>query len=416
MAGPRLHCFLASAFLLYLCKGNAIGEATWPMYRRSPSHDAHTSVNGPSTNSTAWTFQADGAIYGSPVLGNGFVYFGTYVAKAGTLYAVNAATGELAWSYKATGPIGSTPTLVIEEQMLLVGVNDGHLDALDALSGALLWSFKPSTDFRSYQLDSSVLYHNGRAYFGSLDSKGDIFAVTVTRKSHGDVWKVKTGAGAVGAGVPGSPAFADGVLYVGANDGDVHAINEADGTSVWSAQTHSIVYSSPALSPDHTKLFVGSNDGNLYSFNTSNGAQLWSMLTPGWVDSSPALDGKGNVFVSTSNGNGPQNFADLYSVNADTGKVQWSINLPEADGLYNPVVAGALVCAGSMGMDTTGAGNPSSFGCWTAASGKRVWKASTGGHLGAAAAVGSGGELYIGDQMGKLFKFAPQANPATVLV
>ena len=43
---------------------------------------------------------------------------------------------------------------------------------------------------------------------------------------------------------------------------------------------------------------------------------------------------------------------------------------------------------------------------WEKATGKPLWSLETGGHLGAAAAIGIHGELFIGDRRGKLFKLS----------
>ena len=66
----------------------------------------------------------------------------------------------------------------------------------------------------------------------------------------------------------------DGVVYFGASDCNVYALNAADGTKLWSYKTGDYVESSPAVSDG--VVYIGSNDGNLYALRTSNGHKLWS--------------------------------------------------------------------------------------------------------------------------------------------
>ena len=49
------------------------------------------------------------------------------------------------------------------------------------------------------------------------------------------------------SGVIPSPAVANGVVYVGSEDGLVYALNAATGTELWSFTTGQIVLSSPAV-------------------------------------------------------------------------------------------------------------------------------------------------------------------------
>ena len=49
------------------------------------------------------------------------------------------------------------------------------------------------------------------------------------------------------ASVYSSPAVVGGVVYVGSDDGNVYALNAANGAKLWNYTTGSEVYSSPAV-------------------------------------------------------------------------------------------------------------------------------------------------------------------------
>ncbi|MEF8827254.1 MAG: PQQ-binding-like beta-propeller repeat protein, partial [Halapricum sp.] len=66
-------------------------------------------------------------------------------------------------------------------------------------------------------------------------------------------------------GIRSSPAVADGVVYVGSNDGNVYALDADDGTERWTFQTGQRVRSSPAVTSD--AVYVGSADAYVYAID-----------------------------------------------------------------------------------------------------------------------------------------------------
>ena len=69
----------------------------------------------------------------------------------------------------------------------------------------------------------------------------------------------------IASGVQSSPALAeDGTIYVGTDDGDLHAL-DANGNTLWSTFTGGYIYSSPVIGPKGT-VFIGSADALLYAF------------------------------------------------------------------------------------------------------------------------------------------------------
>jgi serine/threonine-protein kinase len=64
--------------------------------------------------------------------------------------------------------------------------------------------------------------------------------------------------------VSGSPAVANGVVYVGSYDQNVYALNAKTGSKLWSYATGNLVESSPAVA--NGMVFVGSDDHTVYAF------------------------------------------------------------------------------------------------------------------------------------------------------
>jgi polyvinyl alcohol dehydrogenase (cytochrome) len=75
-------------------------------------------------------------------------------------------------------------------------------------------------------------------------------------------------------GSTSTPAVADGIVYLPAWDGQVHALRLEDGGSIWSAQLPDLIDSSPALSPDH--VFVSDDNGSVHALDRQTGDVVWS--------------------------------------------------------------------------------------------------------------------------------------------
>jgi outer membrane protein assembly factor BamB len=88
------------------------------------------------------------------------VYIGSEDDK---VYAVNASTGAVKWSYTTGVPIGSSPA--VANGVIYIGSYDDNLYALDTGSGAVLW-----TATTGNFVESSPAVANGFVYVGSIDS------------------------------------------------------------------------------------------------------------------------------------------------------------------------------------------------------------------------------------------------------
>jgi outer membrane protein assembly factor BamB len=110
---------------------------------------------------------------------------------------------------------------------------------------------------------------------------------------HAKVYAITSGgrldwAYATGAAVNGSPAVANGMVYVGAADHTFYAIKRTDGTLAWAATTGGAVVRSVAVA--FGLVFAGSEDGTLYAFNAHTGAVQWRVNFGGpSVDRSPPV-------------------------------------------------------------------------------------------------------------------------------
>ena len=152
-----------------------------------------------------WATPLDGAPT-APVIGadETVLYVGT---GAGTVYAVDAATGAVLWTAPAGAGVSGTPALA--GGRLYVPTAAGELRVLDAATGAPLWS--ASTDGGARQ----PAVAGGVVFTGSASGQLHAFAAAGCATPPCDpLWSTSTGSA-----ITGAPAVSNGRLYVGTADG-----------------------------------------------------------------------------------------------------------------------------------------------------------------------------------------------------
>ncbi len=275
-----------------------------------------------ATGIPRWSRPLGSAVTSSPAVGSGLVYAQT---RNGDVFALRADGGDVAWraSTGADVPFAwpftsgdiyvSSPVLAAGR--VLVGGGDGGLHAFDARTGEEEWSAPTEGRVRS-----SPAVANGRAYVGSAD--GSVYAFDV--ESGRRAWRFDTFGRTLDSDtfgfdrktVQSSPAVADGLVYVGARDGFLYAIDADSGAMRWRFDHQvSWVNSSPAVAGG--LVFDGSSDGHfVQAVDAVSGRERWRFTTPASVWSSPAVAG-GVVYVGDGAG-------DLLALDAQRGDTLWS--------------------------------------------------------------------------------------------
>lgn len=191
-------------------------------------------------------------------------------------------------------------------------------------------------------------------------------------------WQFPTGDRVVS-----SPAWADGVLYVGSDDGQLYAIDAASGRQRWMHRTGGPVSSSPAVAGG--RVFVLSYDGRLHALDARSGELLWKFATEGerrfegkglngmqprtqtFTDpfdvylSSPVVDG-GTVYFGSSDG-------QVYALDTASGALRWKQRVSDNVLHATPALAdGRLFIGGFDGR----------FHALDAATGRVLWQHQAG--------------------------------------
>jgi outer membrane protein assembly factor BamB len=215
----------------------------WPKYLRDLSNSAHSAESGIDSSNVAslktkWTFSTGGEVSASPAVAtvNGIstVFLGSY---NGNFYAINAVTGQKIWSFRIdiVPPcnnkrcrIGSSASVDVAQNLVFFGAENAYLYALNATTGVLVWKQQLGDPTNGAEVWSSPAFYNGMVYVG-LASHDDAPCViglinAYTELTGVAVWSFSTidqstcpGGTCVGGAVWSSVAIDDsnGIVYAG---------------------------------------------------------------------------------------------------------------------------------------------------------------------------------------------------------
>jgi eukaryotic-like serine/threonine-protein kinase len=177
------------------------------------------------------------------------------------VFALDAATGQTAWSYNAGTSVAGGVTLA--DGKLLMGTFGSRVIALDAATGALLWE-TPADNW----VWSAPIVDGGTAFFADL--AGIVRAVSLADGKK--IWSVS-----VGKPVTSQLVFSDGVLFVGTDGGKVHALSSSDGSKKWEATAIDPggVHGTMVAAGDRLLVTLTGGTTQLEALSIKDGSILW---------------------------------------------------------------------------------------------------------------------------------------------
>ena len=193
-----------------------------------------------------WKFDTKGPVMSSPAIANGLVYV---ASVDGNIYAVDSATGAQRWAFAtrgerrftAPGIHGAIPRTermpdpfdvflsspTVANGTVYIGSGDQQVYALDAATGTLKWSFATGD-----VVHAAPALANNTVYIGSWDR--NLYALDAATGK--EKWRYTTGNDTTiynQIGLASSPAVAGGMVFVGGRDGKFHAVSAESGKLVW---------------------------------------------------------------------------------------------------------------------------------------------------------------------------------------
>jgi len=203
--------------------------------------------------------------------------------------------------------------------------------------GGVKWTFKAGGP-----IVTSPAIADGVVYIGAMD--GHLYAID--QESGKEKWNFKSPMP-----IASSPAVAAGTLYFVSSAGSLAALDIANGKTKWVLPTEferkfeaknlhglpspaqtipdawDIYTSSPAVT--NGKVYFGSGDGNVYAADAQTGVLQWKFATKDVVHASPAVV-NGTVYIGSWD-------SYLYAIDAETGQEKWAFKTGDDNSIHNQV-------------------------------------------------------------------------------
>ncbi len=337
-----------------------------------------------------WTFQTKGAVWASPAVYDGVVYFGS---DDHFVYAVDAGSQQLKWKFETGDLVRSRPAFA--DETIYFTSDDGNLYALNARDGKETWRLdignakvkrQPLRKGYDY-LQSSPAVAGGVVYVGSADS--NLYAVDA--KTGQEKWRfaargaarwpmrtsptiangiVYTGNGwdtlfAVdartgqetwhfdGCGNQPTPAVVDGVVYEGGRPGMVYALDALTGQKKWEFSYGAGMFVESSATLVDGVVYVGSSyTSAFFALDSATGKKKWAFPTSGSAWSSPAV-ANGVAYIGSNNEYIKEGY--FWAVDTQTGQAKWQLKITstlDTAGVYgvvsSPAVANGVVYFGGL--------------------------------------------------------------------
>ena len=325
-----------------------------------------------------------------------------------------------------TARVGAHPIyadLVLAGGKLLVGSSDLSLWCLDAAEGTVLWRRRllEHADVAGRLIRSDELGSGGWYQSKPTGAEGKVFIGSPSRFVFGldcrtgrELWRCE-----LSGAVSGSPAWADGRIFVGqqgggeefccldaatgrplwkqslgwvwssANvaegklfvpgvDGYLSCLSAADGRVRWRYRTGAAAHPEPPV--EAGRVFFGSWDHYVYAFEAATGRLLWQFHTGGSPDSGAPIAFGGRLYV-------PMGGKRLCCLDAATGRCCWEYAVAEGCMNASPALDGERLF---ISTSVRGGAIPpaSRIRCLDARDGRQMWEHPGGGITAPAVAAG----------------------------
>jgi outer membrane protein assembly factor BamB len=254
------------------------------------SGDGNVYALDASTGSLKWKFQTGNVVHASPAVADGLVFIGSWDTY---FYALDANTGSEKWKFK-TGEdpafhnqIGIQSSAAVANGIVYFGCRDSKLYALDEHTGAKVWI----VDNKGSWVIGSPAVHDGKVFFTTSDS-GLFHAVDA--RSGAELFSLS-----FKWPMFSSPAAAGNLVYIGSHEGKLLAIDVTQRKAAWIFQTDASRENGPALTmPDGQPNYAAAMQTMFFDEVVSG---IQRMMSVGAILSSPIVAGD-SIYVGSADG------------------------------------------------------------------------------------------------------------------
>lgn len=346
----------------------------------------------------AWAYATGGPVLSSPAHADRVIFIGSDDRR---VHALDAATGTVRWTRRLASPV-RCQALVDGDAVLVANGND--LACLARADGSVLWTFSPGdaqgaapADRWDYHQASPVqagglVYHGaGNGVLHALDRATGAVRFTFSTDDR--------------AAIRSRPAVEAGVVYFGDWNGVVYALDAASGALRWKHGTLSGPKPYPqfggVVSPMHVaggRVTFGARNPDVCCLDAATGERIWTFTAENgtWVPGTPAFDGD-TMFITGSDDH------RVHALDAATGKPRWSCDVG-SNMFTAPLVAGrhVLVASANSYAEDAGVGR---LHVIDRATGALLRSVVVGGNVGASSPLLLDGRVIIGSEDGRVLAF-----------
>jgi quinohemoprotein ethanol dehydrogenase len=331
-------CAVVAAALLALA---AVAQTAAPIAPRPGAPDAAApgpAAAAPSHGAADVTAQRLAAPAPADWVGPGRDAAGTYFSPLKDIDAANVAQLGLAWDYRLGTYRGQESTPLVIDGVMYATSNFGRVYALDAATGKELWTYDPQIDgeWARYAccdaVNRGLVAFQGVLYVGALD--GWLHAIDAGTGRR--LWKVDTLVGRSSKKpytITGAPLLADDLVVIGNGGGDfagargyVSAYDRQSGRLRWRFYT---VPRDPALGPQdqpHLETAVKTWDPK-HPWEAGSGGTAWDGMaydpTLGLVYIGTGNAAPYNLHLAGRRGGDELYAASIIAIHASDGTLAW---------------------------------------------------------------------------------------------
>jgi len=219
----------------------------------------------------------------------------------------------------------------MKEALIVVARKTGALNTytssmtaslLDSQDIKPVWTFECEDEVRG-----TATYHDGMVFVGAYDN--NMYALNAATGEF--IWKY-----AADGGIVSKPAIFENNLIFGSEDHKLHVVSARAGRIVWTYYAEGPIRSSPFVADRH--VFVGSDDSNVHIVNAITGRRALKTELGAPIRSSPVVENE-NFYIGAENG-------EFFCIDF-RGKINWRVRAKRAI-TSSPKLANDAVYFGSV--------------------------------------------------------------------
>ncbi|KGP62305.1 dehydrogenase [Legionella norrlandica] len=215
-----------------------------------------------------WSTLLKSNIVSGPTVADGFIVVGT---STSSLVLLNQADGKEIWQNKVSAEVLAPPA--ISHQKVIAKTIDGKVYAIDAVNGKQLWVADHGSPSLVLKASSSPIIVDNLVLIGFSDGKLDALELQTGRL----IWQRSIAYG-IGASdvdrlvdIDSDPIISNNIAYLASYQGYVGALSLSDGQFIW--RKPASVYKNMLLS--HNSLYFTDSNDVLWSLNSQTGQVNW---------------------------------------------------------------------------------------------------------------------------------------------